>query len=199
MKRRRAGGSARRGAHRMCASFPPVHGRTVGKPRRSDANPRAARALHPGRLSLGYLSLATQRKVTRTPKADETGRETTTQSRIPSSHRDRSPRIKLRDARMNPRGRAFRRSYMSDIDVNRMPKADEQPASKEEPELASRPTTKNRNRRRENEAPRSRLPTLLQGRSKWIECRTANLTPVQLSPRPSNANAPATNCRARRP
>jgi hypothetical protein len=112
MKRRRAGGSARRVAHRMCASFSPVHGCTVEKPRRPDANPRAARALHPGRLSLGYLSLAKQRKVTRTPKADETGRETHKQQQTPSSHRDRSPRIEIADARPNPRGRAFRCTWM---------------------------------------------------------------------------------------
>jgi hypothetical protein len=108
--RRRAGGSARSGAHRMCASFPSVHGCTVGKPRRSDAHPRAARARYPGRLSFGYFSLAKHcaagaartpkaapegrragcpesRKVTRTPKADETGRGAKQSRRIPSSHR----------------------------------------------------------------------------------------------------------------
>jgi hypothetical protein len=63
-----------------------------------------------GRLSLGYLSLATQRKVTRTPKADETGRSTRKKPRTPSSHRDRSPRIAIADTSMKPRGRAFLRS-----------------------------------------------------------------------------------------
>jgi hypothetical protein len=72
-----------------------------------------------GRLSLGYLSLATQRKVTRTPKADETGRETNTQSKIPNSHRDQSASIEIADARMNPRGCAFRRSYREPVEETR--------------------------------------------------------------------------------
>jgi hypothetical protein len=105
MPRRRAGGFARSGAHRMCASFPSVHGCTVGKPRRPDAYPRAARARYPGRLSFGYFSLAIQRKVTRTPKADETGREDRRTRRIPNSHR--------RTARMN------------EAMHTRLPKADE--------------------------------------------------------------------------
>jgi hypothetical protein len=55
-----------------------------------------------GRLSFGYFSLAKQRKVTRLPKAVETGRQANTQRRIPSSHRDRSSTIEFADARMNP-------------------------------------------------------------------------------------------------
>jgi hypothetical protein len=172
MKRRRAGGSARRVAHRMCASFSPVHGCTVEKPRRPDANPRAARALNPGRLSLGYLSLAKQRKVTRTPKADETGRTDHEQGRVPRSHRDRSPRIAIAVARMNPRGRAFRRSYMEQI-------------------------TANRNPRREAITPGSRLPTLPHPSGSVDRVRTGRRLRRQrvAAPRRSRARAGPRCCR----
>jgi hypothetical protein len=65
--RRRAGGSVRGIAHRRCASFSPVQGRAVEKPRRLDANPRKARAWSPGRVLFGYFLLATQEKVPRPP------------------------------------------------------------------------------------------------------------------------------------
>jgi hypothetical protein len=114
-----------------------------------------------GRLSLGYLSLAKQRKVTRTPKADETGRETPEKPRIPSSHRDSSRSIEAGEARPNPRGRAFRRSYRKrskQTDYRRQTKPGERPESTKNPELASRKITTNRNPRRETLTPRSRLP-----------------------------------------
>jgi hypothetical protein len=46
-----------------------------------------------GRLLFGYFLLAKQEKVTRLPKAVETGRETSRSGSSPSSHRDRSPRM----------------------------------------------------------------------------------------------------------
>jgi hypothetical protein len=48
VQRRRAADKARSVARRKRASFPPVQGCAVGKPRRPDANPRAARARNVG-------------------------------------------------------------------------------------------------------------------------------------------------------
>jgi hypothetical protein len=68
--RRAVGGNARRVAHRKCASSPQAHGCAAVEPRRARANPQHmdVRRAHPrGGLSLGHLSLTTQRKVARPP------------------------------------------------------------------------------------------------------------------------------------
>jgi hypothetical protein len=107
----------------------------VGKPRRPDANPRAARALHPGRLSfwLLFFGEALRRRsganaaggpegaegrrpgVKKSDSDAEGGRNrarSLSPQRVASSHRDQSSTIETRDASPSPRGRAFRRSYM---------------------------------------------------------------------------------------
>ena len=74
VQRRAGGGSARRVTGRMPVSLASVHGWTVDKPRRPHADfagIHARKARKRGGLSFGYFSLATQRKVTRPPKEDE--------------------------------------------------------------------------------------------------------------------------------
>jgi hypothetical protein len=66
--RRRAGGSAATaGARRKRASFSPVHGRAVEKPRRTDANPPKAGAISGCPSLLVPFSWARKREVTRPP------------------------------------------------------------------------------------------------------------------------------------
>jgi hypothetical protein len=62
VQRRRAGDKARSVARRMRASFPPVHGCAVGKPRRPAANPRAARARNVGSPFFGLLFFGDSKK-----------------------------------------------------------------------------------------------------------------------------------------
>jgi hypothetical protein len=64
------------------------------------------------------------------------GREPCTRQRIPSSHPKRSRRIETRDARMNPRGRAFRRSYKERLTAKAQPPDEDPNRAFSNPQLA---------------------------------------------------------------
>ena len=72
--RRRAGGKARRVARRKRASFSPVHGRTVEKPRRPDANPPKAGAISGCPFSWLLRFGHAKRSNSAAAEADETSR-----------------------------------------------------------------------------------------------------------------------------
>jgi hypothetical protein len=70
--RRRAGGSVRSIARRKRASFPPVHGRAVGKPRRPAANPAQPGAISGSPFSCLLLFGDAKRSRSAAAEADET-------------------------------------------------------------------------------------------------------------------------------
>src|SRR6185437_10015241 len=108
-------GKVRRMAHRMCASSPKARGCAFGEPRRPLANPEhmdVLRTCSRGGLSLGHLSLATQRKVAR-PLGSGRKKTGTSNSTVRASARSRVRPTPIRPAGTFPRKRGKESSYAS--------------------------------------------------------------------------------------